>query len=174
MPQAIVRPAATPKSTPRATLWTKRDQAKVCSYVRDVADELGLRDWTFRIEFEASAAPDSIAQIAPTFGQRDAVLMLSAEFAWASPSFQRATVCHELIHCLLAPITEAYQAALTEAGGERAAAIVEEAVTPAVEVATDTLALAVASKLPLPQFGTPKVPRPEPYPPATVVAPRRR
>lgn len=158
----------------RTQLWSKPDQGVVCTYVRDVADTLGLSDWTFRIRFDDAADADAIAQVVPTFGQRDAVLLLSALFAWSDPQVQRATICHELIHCILAPITEAYGSALTEAAGQRSADVVDEAVSPVVEVATETLAIAVAELVPLPSFGTPKVARPTTDPQTTVVPPRRR
>jgi hypothetical protein len=73
----------------------------VLSYVRDLANRLGLRDWTLILTQE-TPQPGRIAEIAPVWGRKHAALRLSGEFFDRDGAAQRHTVVHELLHCQFA------------------------------------------------------------------------
>lgn len=72
----------------------------ILEYVRQLAQELGLKDWEFSFD-ESPAGDDVYATVAVAEGSQ-ARLRLSNEF-WVEldPSGQRETLVHELCHCHL-------------------------------------------------------------------------
>lgn len=72
-------------------------------YVRQVADQMGLRDWNFEVSHGPPCHDHdgrmSMAEIEPVYGRRYAVMWLSDFFLNSSRQEQRDTIVHELVHC---------------------------------------------------------------------------
>lgn len=76
--------------------------ARVEVYARELAGALRLADWTITVSAE-SAGRDAYASIDTDPG-KVAVLCLGPPFWRATPEVQRATIVHELAHCVFAPM----------------------------------------------------------------------
>lgn len=87
---------------------TKRQRKRLERYVRHLADELGLRDWTFVIGHRTADA-DKCAQIAVADEAKVARILFSADFWDHSPAERRDTVIHELLHCHTTPLTSVFE-----------------------------------------------------------------
>lgn len=80
-----------------------------CPYVKELANKMGLRDWSFEIvreqpDVDSSGGP-STAAIGCVYGRKMATIKLSDGFLEdATPEEQRQTLCHELAHALFAPM----------------------------------------------------------------------
>ena len=68
-------------------------------YIRWVANNLMLRDWTFIITDEPPSNPDAQATICITFGRKIAGIYLHWNWHNFEPEQQRQTIVHELLHC---------------------------------------------------------------------------
>lgn len=73
------------------------------TYIRGVADQIGLRDWTLMV---CDGPPDgeglagkAVAMIDIPAGRRYAAIMLSDTFLDSTPAEQKQTILHELLHC---------------------------------------------------------------------------
>lgn len=66
-------------------------------YLRDLADRLGLRDWTPFV-YEDPAAEGCIAQVQSTYGRKRFKIRFQVGFDRLDPEEQRQTCIHELIH----------------------------------------------------------------------------
>jgi hypothetical protein len=80
------------------------DLKKVGPYVRALADEMGLRDWTINI---LSTPPDNdqhAACIDIRYGRKFANIEFARDWAESSPDTFRSTCVHELLHCHFRPI----------------------------------------------------------------------
>ena len=76
---------------------TRREQLR--DYIRQCADEVGLREWSIRLKPEP---PDNEcdAQVAVTEDQHDAAIRVTDEFFEYDTPKQRRIVAHELLHVL--------------------------------------------------------------------------
>jgi hypothetical protein len=79
-------------------LVTKSQRAILGRYIRHVANELHLRDWTFHVKHEPAEDPDVLAEIRCTFGTHEANIWFCKDFVDREPEQQRETVVHELVH----------------------------------------------------------------------------
>jgi hypothetical protein len=85
----------------------KRDRKELGRYVRAIADEMSLRDWTFDVELGDAdegkdARPDGSrwgASCAPVPGRKFATITLAPGQREEDPAELRQTVVHELTHC---------------------------------------------------------------------------
>lgn len=128
---------------------------KVGAYARDLADRLGLRDWTFRFAHEPLASDDSAqACIFVTYGRKDATVMLRRDFLRMPRSEQRSLLIHELLHCHLDAIEVVLRrgGAVGDVLGDTVGDMVRDTVHTAVEHATDAIASEIAKHYPLPTF----------------------
>ncbi len=116
-------------------------------YVRQLADAMGLKDWSFKIDDEVSD-DHCDAQIRCIYGQRRAVIRLGAQLDAYDPEKQRGIIAHELIHCHLALIDAAARY-VEPALGSVAWPLFEGAMADANEQATDAIAVVLAPFLPL-------------------------
>jgi hypothetical protein len=71
------------------------------SYIRRVADMVGLTDWTFLvvIDDDCELDDDTGAHCHPIYGRRHARITLCADWHELDADAQRYIVCHELMHC---------------------------------------------------------------------------
>lgn len=129
---------------------TDAQHAAYQTYLRQLADLLGLKDWEIVLKREPDANEDAAASITCTYGQKHA-------FVWVGPAFfsefdvdyRRRTLIHELIHCHLNPIQEVVGNLAGRIGGD-AYDVVRGCHHDAIEYATDGIARAIAPLLPLP------------------------
>ena len=113
-----------------------------------MADSMGLRDWEFLIDWEPVA--EVCATITPVYGQKRAVLCLGEHYLTYTPSAQRATVAHELIHCHLFPATETVRVITELQLTKSAAEAAWVGFFANIEYATDAIADVFSAHLPLP------------------------
>lgn len=129
-----------------------RDRARYwLAYVRLLADEMGLSDWSFEIEVEP--APDEVsACIRCVPGRRYAIIRLSSTWEKKLPEEQRNGVAHELIHAHLARANDLAdsEGALPTLLGRPAWTAFYQGFELALEDGVDALATVIARNLPLP------------------------
>lgn len=130
----------------------EQQRAALDSYVRQVADQLGLRDWTFSI-LEDPCSDDSCALCTPTYGRRLATLEFCAEFRNHDAATQRHTVVHELLHCVFAPEQDHVRLGLVKHLSQSTYDAFYEAYQLMHEYAIDGLADSVAPLMPPIQWG---------------------
>lgn len=119
------------------------------TYVRQVADTLALRDWTFRLERDQPCPDDAGAQINCLDGRRHALLRINRDFRDEEPGEQRHQIVHEVIHCHFAAAHHTVELDVKQALGEAAGSLLDRLFSRSVEYAVDGLAQAVAPTFPL-------------------------
>jgi hypothetical protein len=77
----------------------KADRKALGEYVRWVANEVGLRDWTLHLMYDDGLDEGAIAMVTPTDGMKHAQLRFCHDFRHLAPEKQRQAVVHELLHC---------------------------------------------------------------------------
>lgn len=126
----------------------KRDRKTLARYIRQAADALELRDWTFDLMRKPSEE-DAYAMVWPTYGQRNARIAFCANFRDLEPELQRGTVVHELIHCHLAALQSQMENDLDGHLSSVAESLFFRSVRRNLEYAVDGLERAIAPCLPL-------------------------
>lgn len=119
-------------------------------YIRTLADAIGLRDWSFKIDDEP-CDDHCDAQIRCIYGQRQAVIRIGDQMVDYDPAKQRGVLVHELVHCHLALIDAATRYA-EPVFGSIAWPVFEGAMADANEQATNAIAVVLAPFLPLPMW----------------------
>lgn len=121
----------------------------VQEYAETLASWMGLTDWTLQV---INDSPDdtSMAEIDCIYGQRLAKIALSDEWDTYTPTTQRDTLVHELVHAILSPLTQMADDMLDVTAGPNATAA-KAALSNVEEWVTDAIALAWAQHLPLPK-----------------------
>lgn len=127
---------------------TVKQRTSLVRYIRLIADMMGLRDWTFELDNDPTDAND-LAHIEPIFGQRRAIIAVSAGFAGCPPEFQRKAIVHELTHAHQAARTHLVHRALPSLLGEAGWSAFESAYRLEDELATDSLATGIEPFFPL-------------------------
>jgi hypothetical protein len=128
---------------------TKTTRKALAVYVRRVADGLGLRDWTFILDYETSALVGENARIDVTYGRRVATICWGETFWAESRKDQRNTVVHELLHVHLDAI-QAVARDMEEQLGTFAFSVFNDNHHRQTENATDAIAAAISGHFPLP------------------------
>lgn len=111
---------------------SKKQRKAINVYIRTMAEEMGLRDWTFYVQFmveeedlrevDSHDGDTSVwgAACDPTPGRKHATIMLGREVLMRliheGPHEFRTTVCHELLHCHFASLWEILRKDLYDAG----------------------------------------------------------
>ena len=124
------------------------DRKELEHYIRELADLMGLRDWTLTMR-DDPASEDCAADIQVTYGRKFAAIRFDPAWASESPETLRATCIHELLHCHLKPTEWALNNAQS-ALGMVAFSVLSGAYEDALEVAIDGIANEWAKTLPLP------------------------
>lgn len=78
---------------------TKRQHKGIGRYLRDVADMIGLREWTLELSYEPAPGEDSLADCASTGGRLKARVRVCSDFNDLPLEVKRLTLIHELVHC---------------------------------------------------------------------------
>lgn len=127
----------------------KKQREAIAAYVREIADLVELRDWTFDLNWEP--LPNDVqGAMFPTFGQKRPTIRFGTDFLEVGPERQRHIIVHELVHCHLEPSTNLIDNTLPDLLGSTAYRIFDDAFVQDLEFATDALATALAKHLPLP------------------------
>jgi hypothetical protein len=125
-----------------------RDRAALSLYVRWVADELELRDWT--INLSAELPPEGChALVTSTYGRKLATIKFEDDFRSLDPEQQRHTVVHELVHCHLESATNIVLNDLEEYLGKTADQVFWNGFKRQIEYGVDGIASAIAKHMPL-------------------------
>jgi hypothetical protein len=111
-------------------------------YVRCLADKMGLRDWTTCICDNAPSDSECVAENECIYGQKWINIYLGESFFRKSEPYQRQTICHELIHAHIAPMSQFLRSVLDRSEAE--------AYRVTMEYAVDGMATEWADHLPLP------------------------
>lgn len=129
---------------------SKRDFTALGRYLRDLADQLGLRDWWIELLHEPSD-DDALASCLSTYGRKLAQVSVCREFRNLEPVKQRWILVHELLHCHFAVTQDVVRGARLRATmGELVHAHFEADWMQAHEYAIDGVACEWAKSLPLP------------------------
>jgi hypothetical protein len=143
VPTSAPFPAAPPDSAACA------DHAALAAYVSEAARGLQLCDWALEVVL-GDAGDDACAKVDALYGQRRATITFGPQFATQSPTDQRDTVVHELLHLVLMPSWQYIDELLDAELGVRAARVAWLAYTQHVEYAVDQLAAVIAPGVALP------------------------
>lgn len=127
---------------------SKRDRAELERYVRAIADELELRDWTIAIaddpcDDETEGTADCV------YGQRHLTIALHRHFRERHPFDQRETIVHELIHAHTKVCWQMVQLDLAELIGKPAYYVFCDSFRRAMEYSIDALSKAIARHMPV-------------------------
>lgn len=120
-------------------------------YTQELASQMGLADWTIEIRLDPTDS-DTYAEIECVYGQRLARIGINRNWLTYTRELQRDTLVHELVHALIAPLSQmAYDMvdALTENEGAQAAA--KAALAGSEEWVVDPISIAWAPHMPLPE-----------------------
>jgi hypothetical protein len=128
---------------------TDERKTRYGDYVRELANAMGLRDWTISISVAPPSDENHIAANWATYGRKLQTLYLSERFLDSSAEEQRATLVHELVHAQFAHLHSLALRLLTSDGAK-------EAWTLAMEYTVDGIAEEWAKTLPLPFFADEK------------------
>lgn len=127
---------------------TEREWTILGDYLRWMANEMGLRDWSFTLD-RAAAPDDSNAEVWPCAGRKHATIKVCADFRELKPDEQRMSVVHELTHCHLVLATDCLRLDMEKALGEHMQRPLWEIFHRLIEYGVDGIAVAWAEKMPL-------------------------
>lgn len=74
----------------------------LATYVRAIADHIGLRDWLLVLKHDVPAEETSLASVIAVEGRRFGAVRVCKEFRELTADEQRQVILHELLHCHLA------------------------------------------------------------------------
>lgn len=130
-------------------LWpgmTERQHKRLGKYVRELANVLGLYDWTL-ILANVPADEDALAQVDVTDGQHRAVLSVCGEWNTMDVGEKRRALVHELIHCHEQKAMESVmgeEAPMATLLGAAAWSVLEFTLHKDTEIMVDNLAIVIA------------------------------
>ncbi len=126
----------------------KRDWKELDRYVRWIADEIGLRDWTIDLQHEP-CDEDCNAQANLVYGRRLVRIRVSRDFRGYDRERVRQTTVHELVHCHFAAADNQVQHNLPDHLGQQGSRLFFDAFRRNMEYGVDAIAGALAPHMPL-------------------------
>jgi hypothetical protein len=126
----------------------KRDRRELERYIRWMANEMELRDWTITLA-DDPCSPGNKGECLAVMGRKRATILLAKDFRSHEPEDQRVTIVHELLHCHWTAAWEMVGRDLEKALGSQADIIFCSAFDRNAEYAIDATAAALAKHLPL-------------------------
>jgi hypothetical protein len=133
-----------------------RDRKEFERYVRYIADQMGLRDWTLKIDIGPCDAKHTEgfewgASCSPVPGRKQATLKFASErFTEDTRDELRQTVVHELVHCHFYGVWDTVrQDALNLIAEQDAYDVLIAGVRRHMEYGVDAVADAIAPRMPL-------------------------
>lgn len=127
----------------------KGDRQQLGEYLRELADRMGLRDWTINLMHDTPDNPQHAACIEVRYGRKVANISFEEHWAGNDPETLRATCVHELLHCHINQVRHPVDN-IQSAIGQTLYATTYDALTDYIEHATDAIATEWARTLPLP------------------------
>ena len=131
------------------------DRDRLGTYIRDMANRIGLRDWLIELSNDRPDDDNCAADVDVVYGRKVAVIRMAPSWSSEKPESLRATVAHELIHCHMNPMRNVLDN-VQHALGQPVYTTAYNALTDHIEYATDAIATEWAESLPLPIEDTPK------------------
>lgn len=122
----------------------------LAEYVREIADKMGLRDWTIHVRQEPVDDSDACADIEIIQGRRSAFLRFDSGWSIGKKEELRNTVIHELLHAHTKPMQWVVNST-QDLLGIPVFSVINNAYSDAEEIAIDSIATAWAEALPLPR-----------------------
>lgn len=95
---------------------TEEEHQDLTAQVRQVADMMGLKDWTFTVQMEPCENENAFAAIFPAPGKKHADIQVCADWNGASSERRQYSIIHELVHCHLVGATDVIRLDLEAAG----------------------------------------------------------
>lgn len=137
------------------------DKSQLDAYIRHIADIMGLRDWTIRIDIKNDVTADNhqsaedgtssySASSQVLHGRQFVILSLDAGWSEWDADTLRQTVAHELVHAHTAKMLYAFYNVRNVIGGGALFDVLDSAYDDAHEITVDAIAVAWAETLPLP------------------------
>lgn len=126
---------------------TEPEWATLAEYVRWVANEMELRDWTINVLYRP-CENDAYATIYPTFGRKVADIHFHEDFRGYSADVQRHTVVHELVHLHVEAAGNMVRRDLETLLGQGADLIFWNGFKRQLEYGVDGIAMAIAKHMP--------------------------
>lgn len=133
----------------------KRDRRELDRYVRWVANEIGLRDWTLEVVIDQPAVDDGRdaskwgASCAPVVGRKYATLTFAPWHRRETRESLRETVVHELVHCHLFGVWDTCRSDTLTHLGQATYDVFISSVERHMEYGVDAIAEALAPHMPL-------------------------
>lgn len=126
---------------------SKRDRKELGRYLRWVANEMELRDWTVALAHEPCSA-DAEGHASCVDGQRHITVSVNEHFRDSPPEDQRETIVHELIHAHHSGCWRMVQTDLAEALGKPVYYVFCDSYRRAMELNIDALSKTIAKHMP--------------------------
>lgn len=129
----------------------KNDFMRIGAYIRNIANQIGLRDWYLTLSWDPitnNENEEAMAEVRRIYGQRAATIRVMADFALLPPRDQSHALIHELYHLHLDDIEFLGRGALRDSMGEVAYGMYSSLLHAEIEKAVDNIALGVTELLP--------------------------
>lgn len=126
---------------------TKRDRKALLAYLRWMANEIELRDWTVVLEHDPCDR-GATGHARCITGQREVRISVCAGFRDLAPGEQRETIVHELIHVHTEVCWRMVHTDLSEPLGKIAYYVFCDSYRRAMEYEVDALSKALAKHMP--------------------------
>jgi hypothetical protein len=140
---------AVPESSDTSREPNEQRFEAMARYIRERADELGLRDWRIHVKRHDYVGEAIVAHAVVTYGQRDMGITLGELFWGQDLEDQRVTVIHELLHAHLdGPMAVARD--MEQQLGDFVFSVFIDNHKRTTELACDAIATAIAGHFPLP------------------------
>lgn len=125
------------------------------SYVQIVRRRMNLTEW--RIDLNKKPCPsDSLGECDIVYGQHIATISLNKNYKKDKPEILRNTIVHELLHCYLAPVTEAASQVMEpfedDIHGRKIVQATTNAMEYQIERVIDRLSEIISPSMPLPKM----------------------
>lgn len=123
-------------------------------YCREMADLMGLKDWTLLLKREPTADEEVLAEVNVIYGRRFAVIRVCKEFREITREEQRQVICHELVHCHHGQLGHVLERTLRKELG-RAGALLMVPIRNEFETLVDSISMLWHDALPMIPWTTP-------------------
>lgn len=132
---------------------TKGEQKILEAYARKVADGMCLQDWSVYFNWDRPADEGDGASIDWPEGRKSVVIRLNADFREYDAEEQRYVVVHEFVHAHFAPMQDTVEEDLQVHLGRPTYDIYSRSFRRALEYGVDAVATALATHMPLIDWG---------------------
>jgi hypothetical protein len=119
-------------------------------YARQVANEIGLRDWTVQVGHEPPERAEATATAQIATGRKLILLRFHEDEELRSPEHIRHDYTHELTHALVEDLWQTVSDGVRDEFGGAALRIYLGSVQREMERLVDTIATGLAARVPLP------------------------